>query len=49
MFVATRTQNKVKHKMHVYPGFAHRETSTNETVLTRVKAWYIKHGVLGRN
>jgi len=48
-FKTTLTKNKVEHEMHVYPGVIHSKTSTNETVLTRVKAWYIKHGVLGRN
>jgi dienelactone hydrolase len=45
-FEATLTQNKVEHEMHVYPGVTHRMTSMNETVLERVKTWYLKHGVL---
>jgi predicted esterase len=48
-FAATLTQNKVEHEMYVYPGVTHRETSMNETVLERVKNWYIKHGVLLSN
>jgi len=48
-FEATLTQNKVEHEFHVYPGFIHNQTATNETVLARVKAWYLKHGVLSRN
>lgn len=31
------------------PGFAHQQTSTNATVLERVKAWYTKHEVLRSN
>lgn len=48
-FEATLKQGKVEYEFHVYPGFAHRQTSTNELVLKRVRDWYAKHGVLSGN
>jgi dienelactone hydrolase len=33
-------------ELHVYPGFDHNEIVSDTLVLSRVKAWYGKHGVI---
>ena len=44
--LATLTQNKVKHERHGYHGMTHPQISAVATVLDRIRAWYVKHGVL---
>ncbi|MBX7211588.1 MAG: dienelactone hydrolase family protein [Verrucomicrobiaceae bacterium] len=48
-FEATLTQNKVEHEMRVYPGMTHLQIPANPVVLERIRAWYMKHGVLAAN
>lgn len=46
---AILNQNQVDHEIYVYPGITHPKTSMNPTVMERIRAWYVKQGVLRIN
>jgi len=37
--------NAVPHELQVYPGAAHNDVAQSQTVLARVRSWYMTHGL----